>query len=89
MINLPLIAYFLFLFFIIAGAFAIVYHLRVNKLNERISTITSLIFIVGFLLLMTFNVASAIQIDWELLSFDFRGVSTNLDNLELDYSLYE
>lgn len=89
MINLPLIAYFLFLLFIAGGVFAIIYHLRVNKLNEKVSTITTLIFVVGFLLLITFNITSAIQVDWDSLSFDFTMISTGLDNLELDDSLYE
>lgn len=73
-INLPLIAYFIFLIFSVGGAFAIVYHLRANKLNEKFSTMTTLIFIVGFLLILTFNVSNAIQIDWSELSFDLTAI---------------
>lgn len=56
-----------------------VYHLRVNKLNEKISTITTLIFIVGCLLVITFNISNAIQVDWDSLSFNFTVIPNNLD----------
>lgn len=86
MINLPLIAYFLFMVFFLGGFLAVVYHLKVNKINEKISTITSLVFIVGCLLILTFNVSNAIQIDWESLSFGFEMLPANLD---FENSLYE
>ncbi len=79
MINLPLIVYFLFLIFFFGGFLAVVYHLRVNKLNEKISTITTLIFIVGCLLVITFNISNAIQVDWDSLSFNFTVIPNNLD----------
>lgn len=86
MINLPLIAYFLFMIFFLGGFLAVIYHLKVNKINEKISTITNLVFIVGCLLILTYNVTSAIQIDWKALSFGFEMLPTNLD---FENSLYE
>ncbi|GEM_PF-1162262 len=78
-INLLLIAYFLFLLFSLGGAFAIIYHLKANKLSEKFSTITILLFVVGFLFALTFNVSNAIQIDWSSLTFNFSAIQGDLD----------
>ncbi|MBT3355868.1 hypothetical protein HN784_00935 [bacterium] len=86
MINLLLIAYFIFLLFFFGGSLAVVYHLKVNKLNEKVSTITTLFFIVGCLLVLTFNISNAIQVDWKLLSFDLGEIPVSL---ELEDSSYE
>ncbi len=87
MINLPLIVYFLLLTFFLGGFLAVIYHLRASKLNEKISTVTTMLFIVGCLLILTFNVSNAIQIDWSALSFEFVVIPAGLD-FE-DFSNYE
>jgi len=62
--NIFLIVYFALLFLFIVAVFAIIYHLQAYQLNERIATFSTLLFIVGALILITVNIVSALKVDW-------------------------
>lgn len=62
--NIFLIVYFAFLFLFIVAVFAIIYHLQSYQLNERIATFSTLLFIVGALILLAVNIVSALKVDW-------------------------
>lgn len=67
MINILLVMYFGGLFFFSLAAFAIIYHLQAFHLNHKIATFSTLVFIVGSILILAFNIVSAIQVDWDSL----------------------
>lgn len=88
MINLLLILYFALLATFLFGAFAVLYHILVHKLNERISIFTAALFIVGSLILLSFNVSNAVQVEWSELSISLEDLSPGLDSLDDNETYY-
>lgn len=88
MINLLLILYFALLSVFLFGAFAVLYHILVHKLNERISIFTAALFIVGSLIFISFNVSSAVQVEWSELSIDLSDLGPGLRSLENNETYY-
>ncbi|MEA1926397.1 MAG: hypothetical protein U9M90_04160 [Patescibacteria group bacterium] len=64
MINIFLIVYFTILSIFLFGALTIIYHLQAYQFNRRIAMFITLLFIVGFLIVLTVNVVNAIKVDW-------------------------